>query len=288
MRAVLVLASAVLMVALLSRPPTRALEHQHQIPLLPRAELLKVLGASNAQLVADYFWIQTIQATGSAMTAQQYADIFYYADLTTDLAPGFLYVYQFAGVSIPFNQGREQWLNTELSTRLLEKGLRAAPNSLQIKIQLAYNLSYFAKEHRRAAALLEEAARLPGAPGYLPALATRLYAQSGEFESGLALATSMRDASTDPETRAAFDQRIKEIELERVLRSVDQAYATFREREGRPAAGVLELVARGDLRLPPIDPLGGQILVGENGKAYSTAAERRLKVHLPLEDTDSP
>jgi hypothetical protein len=265
----------------LSRPPALPVRSEHLAPVLPQREFLQVLAAPFPELVADYYWIQTIQAVGKARSAEEYADAYYYADLLTDLDPGFRTVYAFAGASIPFNPGRERWVNTELSTRLLEKGHSAFPRDLTLNILLAYNLSYFQSEYRRAADLLTAASKLPRAPAYLAELATRLYAQSGTFDAGLVLAESLRDTARDPETRAFFDRRVKEIALERELSRVEDAWRRFRQRTGR-GASITELVASGDLEGIPSDPLGGQIIVDENGRASSSSRERRLEIYRAL------
>ncbi len=184
------LISSILAVAVLARPPAKSRERSTSAQLLPRKELLQIVGAAYRPLIADYFWIQTLQATGKASNRYEYRDIYDYADMVTDVDPMFQYVYGFAGTAVTFNLGRETWVNTEESTRILQKGLRQFPQDVYMRILLAFNYSYFHYEPLRAARLLEETSRLPGAPSYLSALATRLYAQSGEFNAGLILAQS--------------------------------------------------------------------------------------------------
>jgi hypothetical protein len=277
-RFLIVACALVVPLASLSRPPAAPTRGEHLGPVLPQRQFLEVIGAPFPQLMADYYWIQTIQAVGRARYAEEYVDAYYFANLLTDLDPGFHAAYSFAGAAVPYNRGRETWVNTELSTRLLEKGRSVFPGDLSLNVLLAYNLSYFHGEYRRAADVLSAASQLPGAPSYLSALATRLYAQSGSFDSGLALAESLRDSARDQETRAFFDRRVKEIALERELSRVEEAWRGFNRRRGR-GASISELVASGDLDGLPSDPLGGVIVVDENGRASSTSQERRLEIH---------
>jgi hypothetical protein len=271
-------------VALTLTPPERPVEGPHQSPLLPRASLLRVGGRAFIPLLADYYWLQAIQATGKANTEEEYRDIADYAQLVTDLDPDFAYAYEFGSVVVPFNRGRETWRNTQESTALLEKGVAHFPKSTFLRTLLAYNLSVFQKEYARAAQLLEETARLPGAPAYLPFLATRLYAQAGSFEAASAFAAQFAANASDPDTRAAFEHRSKEIALERILQELDRAVATFRERNGRLPTTVKELVTTGQLTALPVDPLGGDIHLGEDGRTYSTSQEHRLEVYDPIKD----
>ena len=67
------LASVALVVATLA-PPERSLRGKHAPPLLPRAWLLKIAGRAFIPLISDYYWLQTIQATGKAQTVDEYRD----------------------------------------------------------------------------------------------------------------------------------------------------------------------------------------------------------------------
>lgn len=270
-----------LALVLLATPPRRAPRGPHQEPLLPRQDILRVVGRGYIQLVADYFWLQLIQITGSALKAEDYRDIFPYADLVTDLDPRFRMVYGFAAGALPTNLGREQWVNTQESTRLLHKGLKVFPDDLKMNMLLAYNLSSFHHQYREAAEVLRHAATLPGAPSYLSALATRLYAQSGDVRAGRLLAESLVETAEDEETREIFKQRLRDLDLEEQLQRVDKAIANFRTVFGAPPPDVATLLWWDYLSEPPVDPQGGGFFIGEDGRARSETQRRRLEVYTP-------
>lgn len=275
-------------VVALSRPPVKPPRTEHRAPLLPRKELLLVLGAGYKHIIADYYWILTAHATGGARSAEEYLDVYHYADLVTDIDPAFRYVYPFSAAAIPYNHGRETWVNTRESRLIVEKGLRVFPKDIYLRILLAYNRSYFEKDYKGAAQLLQETSTLPGAPAYLPQLATRLYAQAGEVDMGLAFAESLAAGAADPETRETFEKRILELKLERELQAVDRAAAAFRARTGRAPENIQELVSAGDLPAAPVDPFGGEIFLAYDGRSYSTSQSRRLETYNPLYDAPQP
>jgi hypothetical protein len=275
--------SVALVVATLARPE-RPVRGKHAPPLLPRAWLLKIAGRAFIPLISDYYWLQTIQATGKAWTADEYRDVADYAQLVTDLDPDFAYVYQFGGVVVPYNTGREHWVNTAQSSALFEKGIARFPGWVFLRTLLAYNYSVFDHDYTRAARLLEETSKLPGAPEYLPYLATRLYAQAGSFDAAGAFASQLAASSADPETRAAFEHRVLEIRLERILQSVDRAVDAFRTQRGTAPRDIQELVSAGLLAGPPEDPLGGSIYLGADGRAYATSQDHRLEAYDPAKD----
>src|SRR5262249_38913378 len=149
------IAGGIAVVALLSGPPLRT-QHEHAPPLLPRPELLTVLGNAQRHMLADYYWVLTTEATGRASNRYEYRDIADYAELVSQLDPKFHYIYVFAGVSVPYNLGRETWVNTEESTRILQKGLRLFPEFVYLRVVLAYNLSYFHRQYQQAADILRD------------------------------------------------------------------------------------------------------------------------------------
>jgi hypothetical protein len=274
-----VLVSLVVVVLTLTPPNTNI--EKYTAPLLPRASLLRIGGRAFLPLLADYYWLAAIQASGKANSEAEYRDLADYAQLITDLDPDFAYVYQFGGTMVPYNRGRETWVNTRESTAILEKGVARFPNSVMLRTLLAYNYSVFQKEYERAAHILEETARLPGTPRYLSLLATRLYAQAGAFEAASAFADQFAATADDPDLRAAFEHRKKEIALERILQLLDRAVADFHQRIGRLPNDLNELVSSGTLESLPADPLEGDLYLGEDGRTYSTSQEHRLEVWEP-------
>lgn len=279
-----ILAAGLGVVSLLSGPPREPARGSYKAPLLPRREFLNVIGAGQRSLVTDYFWLQAIQSMGEAghrsmaERAQIYLDLFYYADLITDLDPDFKKVYTFAGNAVPTNLGRETWVNTREGRKILEKGVARFPSDPNLRLYLAYSLSFHFAEHALAAEHLAYAARLPDAPPVIGEMASRLLAHGGQFETALQLAEAFRDSSQDdPQMRELFELRLNEINRERVLRETDLALQAFEKREGRRPASLSELVARGDLPASPVDPMGGVIFIGEDGRSRSTSSDLRLE-----------
>lgn len=266
-----------LLVALLSAPPIPP-RRQGGGPLLPRPDLLKALFTAQKGLVTDYFWILMLNRIGSAVRAEDYLHVSDYAELVTDLDPKFRQPYLYGGLTIPVYTGKGGYLNTAESTALLRKGVANVPHDQPLTFQLAYNLMFFERKYKEAADLIQEMSRWEGAPPYYAALATRLYAQSGDFDASMSLTLALRDSAEDEESRAFYEQRIQEIQQERVLRGIDAAIARYRAREGRLPDTLPALVTAGDLRRLPADPLGGEFFLGEDGRAYSNASRFRLEL----------
>lgn len=269
---------AVAAIAITARPPELLRSPTHLGPVLPRSEFVRGLSAGFRQLAADYYWIESLQALSLAKTPDEYLDVYGYAMMIADLDPKFRPIYMFAGVTVPTHDERGRWWNTAESTRVLELGVARFPEYLPLKIVLAYNLANFDEQYQRAADVLREAAKLPGAPTYLSALATRLYSQAGNFDPALALARSVADSAPDPSTRETFERRVKEIQLERILQHLDRLLPLYQRAMGTPARELNDLLRVGLLRSIPQDPLDGTIELGEDGRFHSTAEAHRLEL----------
>lgn len=267
---------AAVMVAAFSRPPQPAPRTQEG-PILPRKEVLRVLGASQLPLLADYYWLRTVQQTGIARTEEEYRDIAFFGDLSTDLDPRFQYVYEWSGVSTPFNRGREEWVNADLAERMLRKGIAQYPGDERMLFHLGYNLMAYQKRFREAGEVFIGFAGIPGAPAHIPRLGTRLLAASGDLDASRQATLLMRDFAADDEEREFYELRLLEIEREHELKKIDGAVALYRERKGAPPQDFESLHQEGLLTEVRSDPLGGRYFLDLKGTARSTSGAFRLE-----------
>ncbi|MFZ5468510.1 MAG: tetratricopeptide repeat protein [Myxococcota bacterium] len=252
---------------------------------LPRSAVLKRATLGHRSIVADWYWVRSAIYFGDpTLNKEHYRFLFPLVDLITDLDPHFEYAYLFGGVALPTNLGNETWLNTTESTALLEKGVRVLPNSWHLRQILAYNQVQFHGNLGRAANLLAEAVRIPGRPGILLALATRLYAAAGRPDSGLALANEILETTEDPGLRGVIERRMKELVVDRDIRQLEAAIEDFRARHGRLPGALSDLVSSGFLRELPEEPLGGTYLLDpSSGEVRSSVVPDRLRPHLTRE-----
>jgi hypothetical protein len=280
-----VLTACLVAVAALSRPPTPPVRDKDKGLVLPRQELVHLLAAPWQQFAADFYWLMEINQLGRAGNAQEYRDVCTYAELATDLDPRHYGAYHFGAVGCVYNLGHEQWMNVEPSNQLLQKGIRHFPRDVRLRFLLGYNLGILKHDAKAAAPIFEALSKEPGAPPHLAPLATRLYAESGQFDASTAMARALRDSAQDEEMRAFYDLRLKEIAAEQLLQSVDAAIGRYTARTGGAPPDLQALVAAGDLPALPEDPLGGEIVLGATGRARSTASTFRLRaIHQYLKE----
>lgn len=261
-------------------------------PLLPAAAT-RLLSFGFRSAIADITYLQAIQVVATPARhefpqeeiARRGLATYRLLEYTTNLDPLFSYAYVFGANSIPSERLDGTADNAEEAARLLEKGMREAKPDWRIPFNLAFLRSAYLGDFSGAAEAMSQAAALEGRPSYLPLLATRLAAQGGAVETGLALAAAMRDNATDEQQREMFDTRLRLLELERDLRIIETAAERFIARNGYRPGSLQTLLASRDLKQVPIEPFGGRYYYDAlTGQARSTA-KGRMRVFLNEADT---
>lgn len=239
-----------------------------------RPELTRVLMKSSLPMVVDIYWLRAINAIGTARTASEHRNLAEYGRVLTALDPDFNEVYWLIGLTLPFNRGREDWVNGELAVALLEQGDVRFPTDLRLKLLLGYSLMSFTDRPVDAARVFLEASKLPDAPRFAALLATRLLVKGEQLETAITTAEAMRDAAGTDEERALFQDRVNELTDERLLRTIDAAAAAYKAQHGAMPASIDALTAAGlldpdlDLRIPSVrfDKLGRALLPNSRGR----------------------
>jgi len=212
---------------------------QRGAAFIPRADLAKVAALGFDAVVADFYWLWAVQIVGrSDMDPSLHSvELGRLIDLVTTLDPWVDHPYRFAAVWLIDNEE-----NVRTANRLLERGIEHHPRDWRNRYHLAFNHFFFLQEHREAAAALEPAIHLPGAPVYLPRLVARLRSESADLNAAALFLTEIIASSPDPAAKAQLQGALDEIEVGRNARILDRARAVYQERHGRDIADVWDLV----------------------------------------------
>jgi hypothetical protein len=243
---------------------------------LPRPELVRVASLGFESLAADLYWLQAVQLLGSSEDdPREHAPVLgRMVDAATRLDPWVDHPYRFAAI----------WLTEtpELvreANQLLERGIAYHPRDWRNHFYLGFNHFFYLGDTERAAEVLEKAAQLEGAPGYLSRLVARLRAEGGGLDAAAVLLTELLREAEDPFARAEVEKALDEVETERRARFLDAARAEYRSRFDRDIAAVEDLLEGPQpvLReLPPelhgwewvLDPASGRIVSSYYGRRY--------------------
>jgi hypothetical protein len=254
------------------------------VPPMPEA-VAAPLTFGFRSLLADFTFLEAIQLLaqrkGDAPSAatlpldRRLSNLLSYA---TNVDPKFAGAYRFAGAALTHETVDGKAMGVLAAVQLLEKGVRERPDEWRIGLSLGFLRAYYLRDYAGAAAALAEAARDPKAPRYLGLLATRMAAQGGELQMATTMAEAMLQHANEEETRREWQDRVNALHMERDLRAIEEAAQRYHGQRGTWPTSVLALVVGGFLAEEPQEPHGGRYVLGPNGEARSTVADR-LRVY---------
>lgn len=246
-----------------------------ELAQLPRGELLKPALLGYHHLGADILWLRTLQVLGKKKNSiDEHLWLYHAMDVITTLDPLYAYVYYVGGVVLTDMAGR-----VDLSNQLLQKGYSANPNEWSLPFLLGYNHYFVLGDSATGADYIGRAAKIPGGPGFLPGLATRMYTESGNPDVALQFLEAMWKENPEVAVREKLEERAKEIMIERDLRRLEDAIQRYQQSQRKYPKALSDLVASGILEAIPREPLGGTYQFDpETGQVGSTSRSARLKV----------
>lgn len=220
-------------------------------------------------IVSDYLLFKTMTYMGLRLiekknpTMDEWQVIHQMLERITDLDPGFFDPYLFAEMMLVWHAGMIDETNA-----LLEKGGQHRPYDYRPYYFIGFNYLYFEKDAEKAAPYLRLAAERPNAPNYIRGLASRVSVYAGELSIGIFFLEGLIQNTQDPATLAYFEKRLAAMK--------SMLYLEEKTREYQEAFGVLpesldELVSSGIISKIPADPYGGEFVLLDNGRVYTTS-----------------
>jgi hypothetical protein len=231
---------------------------QEEVLYLWSGEHVKRLFPGFETLAADIYWLRTVQYFGGErLFAQEkrFELLLPLVDIATTLDPRLEIAYRYGAVflSEPFPVGAGR---PHEGVGLLEKGVRNLPGSWRLRQDLGFFLHLFLGETERAAAVLNEAAAVPGAAFWLRMMAADLLTKGGSRADARRMWRQMYEQAEE-----GIIKQNARLRLE-ILGSLDAAdrlagrVAEFERRRGRRPARLAELREAGLWSGPLVDVAG--------------------------------
>lgn len=229
-------------------------------------------------LMADVYWLRTVQYFGGqrAFGREKKFDVLEpLVDITVTLDKRFEIAYRYGAtfLSEPWPVGADQ---PEAGVRVLERGAKANPRSWYLRQTLGFFIYYHLGDAKRAADVLLEAARLPGAPFWLETLAADLVGRAGEREIARKLWQHMYDQAEEGPLRRNARQHLEYLDAEDMIDRLNEQLEIFRRRAGRNPSTLGELARAGLPRIPIVDPAGVPFAYDASSGIVSLSRESRL------------
>lgn len=269
------LASIVLLQQTLDRRIDGTTARIEELAQLPRGEHVKPALLGYHHLGADLLWLRLLQVLGKKKnTDNEYEWIYHALDVITTLDPRYAYAYYVGGVALTNYANRP-----DLSNLLLEKGHHENPGEWNLPFLLGYNHYFALGNATKGAEYIGRAARTPGAPDFLPGLATRMHAEAGNPDVALQFLEALWKENPDLVVREKLETRVKEVMIERDLRILEGAVEQYRKQHRVFPKTLADLVSSGYLDRVPMEPFGGSYLFdAQTGHVTSSTHPNRLTV----------
>lgn len=256
-------------------------------------EFMKRAALSYGSLVADAYWIRTLQHYGatklgrtapSADGGPQYDLLYPLLDLTTSLDPDFKIAYRFGAVFLaeppPAGPGRP-----DLAAALLEKGLRAVPGRWELAQDAGFVHYWYMNDYARAAEWFTRASKIPGSPNWMAPLAAVTLAQGGNRESSRRLWQEVLHGAEADWLRTQATFRLEQLDAMDAIDVLQQVVATYEQRTGSPPMTWADMVRAGLLRGVPVDSRGRPFDLDPDRATVTLAADSPLN---PLPAPEHP
>jgi tetratricopeptide (TPR) repeat protein len=245
---------------------------EEEILYLSDGETVKRLALGYESVLADLYWMRTIQYFGNkaiedpnaALEAKGDMKMLYpLLDVTTTLDPNFMPPYRLGSYFLYYSSSPDE------AFRLLEKGIRNNPDNVRLYQDLAF-FKWSSGECEEAARLYSEASRLPGAQRWLATMSAVVLAECGKRDFAVRMLEGMLESTDDPRMRADFEARLLGYRALDEIDYLERGVAFFREQAGRFPSSLQELTR--SVRFPS-DPAAPKIKVDASGAPVDPSGE---------------
>jgi len=224
---------------------------------LPSAEMLRLASLGNPGLVADLFYLWSIQYYSKYQPHEQFLYLETVYDLITDLDPLYYDAYR-VGALIMQIPTTEEASHKAAVIRLFDKGISNMPDNYEIAETAAWDMYVRYRDKTEALRYMQSAAEIPGSPNRLKRFLTRWSEDQDNWSVDTAIAyweEVLGEAKTD------YDREVCQKQIYRLVASRDEAVlnpklADWSARHGRCPESWDVLVKEGRLSEIPVDYFG--------------------------------
>ncbi len=210
--------------------------------------VMKALSAGFSDLLADLYWMRAVQYYGTQKIAGTgFANLSPLLETAAELDPRFSIVYRYGAVFLseqsPIGAGQP-----EMGVALLAKGADRNPGEWRLRQEQGLFTFFYLNDSMRGAEILQRAARIPGAPDWMAALAAQILSRGGELEAALNMWLIIREQSEPGILRDNAGDQIKIVRSRIMARDMMKEIQADRERTGVSRPTLAELRRAGVIR----------------------------------------
>ena len=220
---------------------------------------LRRLAVAYQALLADVYWIRTIQHYGgdrlSIDDRNRYELLYPLLDITTTLDPRFTLAYRFGAIFLaePFPGGPGR---PDQAVALLRKGVQASPSKWEYVHDIAFVYYWQLRDAATAARWFQRASEIPGAPEWLQPLAATMLIQGGDRTSSRFLWRQLHASAEQDWLRSIAERRLVQLDALDQIDQLEAAVRRFERQVGPERLTWPRLVREGVVPGVPVDPTG--------------------------------
>ena len=229
------------------------------ILFFPSPSVVERMSLGYRSLVADIYWMRTIQYYGRRIEADRrpvrYKNLAALLDITTTLDPDLVDAYR-AGSSFlaepePLGAGQPKE-----ALDLLDKGITRRPGDWRLRFDKGFVYFWYLKEFKQAGQIWLEAARISGAPLWMEPLAAMSFSRGGALETARSIWERQYQESDRPDVKANARNHLLSIQASKDMWTLEFLIGKYQQRTGLLPWTLEDLVRTGYLKRIPTDPLG--------------------------------
>ncbi len=229
-------------------------ENTNPIPELfyfPKTGFIKNIAFGYNNLLADMFWIRSVQYIGQHLISDNaFPYLYHILDITTSLDPRFINAYNFGSFFLA------TWANDKKEgIELAQKGIKNNPENWEPAFELGF-IYYMAHDYENAYKYFSLANTLPGIPDMYKTFAPYAKGKFASPDQGIAMWEAVAKMSDNQFIREAAKNNITVLTQKKNVDMLNQAVQTYKKRFRKFPSDLSGLVEKGLISKLP-EPVGG-------------------------------
>ncbi len=224
---------------------------------LPSPEMLRLASLGNPGLVADFFYLWSIQYYSKYQPHERFLYLDTVYDLITDLDPLYYDAYR-VGTLIMELPTTDEATHKKAVVRLFEKALRHMPDNWEIAEAAAWDMYIRYRDKTEALRFLRSAAEIPGSPHRVKRFLTKWSEdeEAWSFDDAISYWAEVRDEAETDYDRSVCEKQIYRLVASRDEEVLNPKLADWSARHGRCPESWDVIVKAGWLSGVPLDYFG--------------------------------
>ncbi len=249
-----------------------------EILYFPSGTILKKLSLGHQGLLADIYWMRTVQYYGGKrLKGDKRFDLFEpLINIATTLDPSLLYAYRFGAIFLSEREpvGANQ---PQKAVELLRKGIERNPQEWLSYRDLGFVYYWYLHDYSRAAEAFLEGSKHPNAKPWMKTFAAELLAKGGSRRTSRLLWQEAYDTATDTRMKENARENLLALAVQDDVELLENLMRRVQQKTGRPLSSLEDLVQLGVLKHYPLDPKGFRYLLNPSTGRVELSPESTIR-----------